>query len=149
MTAPKLPEGLEPVALPQPIGYLAFQVDDAKPVFFPSMPVLLAGTARWHPGVARVVPVHHADDLHQAQAALQALAAEKDAEIAALTAIKQAISDYHYALDTRQHGGVAQNRAFSAICTALGMQWILGAEKECRAAIDSAPRAVATQEINR
>jgi hypothetical protein len=45
-----------------------------------------------------------------------------------LTAVKDAIRDYHYALDTRQHGGVAQDRAFNAICQAMGMHWTQGAE---------------------
>jgi hypothetical protein len=45
-----------------------------------------------------------------------------------LAAVRQAIADYHYALDTRQHGGVAQDRAFSVICMALGTHWVQGAE---------------------
>lgn len=82
--------------------------------------------------------------LSDAQASLLA----KEAECEALRVIKQAISDYHYALDTRQHGGVAQDRAFAEICTALDLHWVLGDEKERRAAIASTTRAVATQEIN-
>jgi hypothetical protein len=124
MTAPKLPEGLEPVAwIPEyALRYLKARARKSVSVFpdqdneAESALVLLS----------------------DAQAALQALAAEKDSEIAALKAIKQAISDYHYALDTRQHGGVAQDRAFSAICNALDMHWTSGAEKSRRAAIDSA-----------
>jgi len=78
-----------------------------------------------------------------AEAALSAQAAEKDAVIAALLAVKQAISDYHYALDMRQHGGVAQDRAFNAICEAVGMHWWhQGEEKARRAAIDSALSAL-------
>lgn len=47
---------------------------------------------------------------------------------ARITAIEQAIRDYHYALDMRQHGGVAQDRAVNAICNAMGMHWTQGAE---------------------
>ncbi|MFM0095608.1 hypothetical protein PQQ87_08345 [Paraburkholderia nemoris] len=49
-----------------------------------------------------------------------------------LEEIKQAVRDYHYALDTRQHGGIAQDRAFNAICKTLGMHWQQGAEKARR-----------------
>jgi len=52
---------------------------------------------------------------------------------ARITAIEQAIRDYHYALDTRQHGGVAQDRAVNAICNAMGMHWTQGAEAARRA----------------
>lgn len=48
-------------------------------------------------------------------------------------AIQQAIRDYHYALDTRQHGGAAADRAFTAIREALGMGWVQGAEARRRA----------------
>jgi hypothetical protein len=51
---------------------------------------------------------------------------------APLDVIKDAIRDYHYALDTRQHGGVAQDRAFNAICKALDMHWQQGLEKARR-----------------
>lgn len=56
----------------------------------------------------------------------------KDAEIARLKAIKSAISDYHYALDMRQHGGVAQDQAFNAICEAMGMHWWHQGEEKAR-----------------
>lgn len=46
----------------------------------------------------------------------------------AIPEILQAIRDYHYALDTRKHGGVAQDEAFHRICSALGMQWHQGRE---------------------
>lgn len=38
-------------------------------------------------------------------------------------AVRKAIEDYYRALDSRQHGGVAQDRAFNAIQMALGMDW--------------------------
>lgn len=41
-----------------------------------------------------------------------------------LQKIRDAIEGYYYALDTRQHGGVAQNTAFSAIERALVMSWV-------------------------
>lgn len=49
-----------------------------------------------------------------------------------LEKIRQAIRDYHYALDTRQHGGEAQNKAFDAITDALGMYWQQGQEAALR-----------------
>lgn len=67
-------------------------------------------------------------------AALQSALNDKEAEIERL---KSAIRDYHYALDMRQHGGVALDRAFNAIRQALGMHWVQGEEKERRASIDA------------
>lgn len=49
-----------------------------------------------------------------------------------LAPIRQAIADYHYALDTRQHEGMAIDRALEAIKTALAMPWVPGAEKARR-----------------
>jgi len=49
-----------------------------------------------------------------------------------LATIRQAIADYHYALDTRQHGGVAMGSAFNVICRALDTYWQQGAEKARR-----------------
>ena len=49
-------------------------------------------------------------------------------------AVKQAVRDYHFALDTRQHGGVAAGKALDAIQSALGMHWKQGAESATRAA---------------
>ena len=46
--------------------------------------------------------------------------------------IKQAIRDYYFALDTRQHGDIAAHKAFSAIQEALGMEWTQGAEAKRR-----------------
>jgi hypothetical protein len=47
--------------------------------------------------------------------------------------IRAAIEGYHFALDSRAHGGVAQDRAFNAICEALGMHWEQGKEFQRRA----------------
>lgn len=49
-----------------------------------------------------------------------------------LAAIEKAVADYHYALDTRQHGGVAQDTAFDTICQVLGASWRRGEEKKRR-----------------
>ncbi|MBP2232472.1 hypothetical protein J2847_005801 [Azospirillum agricola] len=49
-----------------------------------------------------------------------------------LALIRQAIADYHYALDTRLDGRNAERRAFDAIQAALGMEWVHGAEKARR-----------------
>ncbi|MEZ2310812.1 hypothetical protein AB6809_29630 [Paraburkholderia sp. RCC_158] len=49
-----------------------------------------------------------------------------------MQAIRAAIQDYHFALDTRAHSGVAMDNAFRAICNALGMHWEQGAEKARR-----------------
>ena len=48
--------------------------------------------------------------------------------------IRQAIRDYHFALDTRQHGGLAANQALKAIQAALGSHWVEGQELAARAA---------------
>lgn len=40
---------------------------------------------------------------------------------------RDAITEYYAALDRREHGGVAQNRAFAKIEEALGMHWVQGA----------------------
>ena len=50
----------------------------------------------------------------------------------AIASIQKAIRDYHYALDTRQHGGVAQDKALDSICRILDMHWIQGEEKKRR-----------------
>lgn len=55
----------------------------------------------------------------------------------ALEPIQQAIRDYHYALDTRQHGGVAQGKAVGAIEEALGMPWKRGEELVARTPKDA------------
>jgi hypothetical protein len=49
-----------------------------------------------------------------------------------LEEIEKAIADYHYALDTRQHGGEAQDAAFSRIRQALGKHWKQGEELKKR-----------------
>ncbi len=56
-----------------------------------------------------------------------------DARGAVLTEIRHAISDYHFALDLRAHGGIAQDHAFNTICKSLGMHWKQGEETARRA----------------
>lgn len=51
---------------------------------------------------------------------------------ARLAKITQAIRDYHFALDCREHGGVAMARAWNAICDVLNMDWVQGAESAAR-----------------
>ncbi|WP_441280623.1 hypothetical protein [Tardiphaga sp. 862_B3_N1_1] len=48
--------------------------------------------------------------------------------------IRLAVRDYHYALDTRQHGGVAADKAIKAIERVLDMPWQQGAEAAQRVA---------------
>jgi hypothetical protein len=45
-----------------------------------------------------------------------------------LARVMGAVRDYHFALDNREHGGVAQDRAFREICETLGMHWQQGEE---------------------
>jgi hypothetical protein len=118
--------------MPEPLKVVAWCYYDGERDDFPSGPystiarsTLLAFDQ--HPHCRNETPLARLSD---AQASIQAL-----------EAVKQAIRDYHYALDTRQHGGVAQDRAFSAICSAMGMHWVSGNEKEYRAAIDAARAA--------
>ncbi len=49
-------------------------------------------------------------------------------------AIEDAIRDYHYALDTRQHGAVAQDKAIKAIEGILSLPWRQGEELQRRKA---------------
>ena len=52
----------------------------------------------------------------------------------ALTVLKcrNILADYYYALDTRQHGDIAQAEAFERLEAALGMQWEPGLVKRKR-----------------
>lgn len=59
--------------------------------------------------------------------------------------IRQAIRDYHAALDARAHGGIAQDRAFNTICQALDMNWEQGKELQRRA---EAALGELTEQIN-
>lgn len=52
----------------------------------------------------------------------------------ALATIEQALRDYHFALDSRQHAGVAADQAVIAISQAMGMRWKQGEEAARRAA---------------
>lgn len=46
-----------------------------------------------------------------------------------LAKIKRAIKKYYLALDNRQHGGVAQRKAFDEIQQLLGLCWVQGETK--------------------
>lgn len=51
-----------------------------------------------------------------------------------LLEVKKAVEKYYLALDRREHGGIAQDRAFNEIQQALGMHWQQGeALKESKA----------------
>lgn len=52
----------------------------------------------------------------------------------ALATIEQALRDYHFALDSRQHGGIAADQALNTIAQAMGMRWKQGEEAARRAA---------------
>ena len=56
-------------------------------------------------------------------------ASEQDA----LRLVRQAVRDFHYALDNRKHGGVAAGAAMNAIELALNMYWQQGQEADRRA----------------
>lgn len=48
--------------------------------------------------------------------------------------VQTALRDYHYALDTRQHGDIAADKAIKAIQRAFDMPWIEGQEAAARTA---------------
>ena len=54
-------------------------------------------------------------------------------EDARLRLVRQAVRDFHYALDNRKHGGVAAGAAMNAIELALNMYWQQGQEADRRA----------------
>lgn len=60
-------------------------------------------------GDVRPIPKDQADDM-----------------LTALSTVRKAVSEYHLALDSRQHGGVAAGRAVDIIQAALGMPWVAG-----------------------
>ena len=64
----------------------------------------------------------------------QLLKTERDRDEARrkLGDIAIAIRDYHYALDCREHGGVAADKALNRIQELMGMPWVTGKEKELR-----------------
>ena len=85
-------------------------------------------------GVFRV----NVDDLGRMFAADRAARAPADSvleDAARLEQIAEAIRDYHYALDTRKHGGVAESAAFNSICLTMGMHWEQGKEADRRTAL--------------
>ena len=53
--------------------------------------------------------------------------------------VRQAIRDYHFALDSRMHGILAADKALKAIEAALGTHWVQGKELAARAAPGAAP----------
>lgn len=65
-------------------------------------------------------------------ARLKVLVSGRAPQHASMDSVRQAIRDYHHALDTRQHGCVAADRALKAIQGALGMYWQPGKELAAR-----------------
>ncbi len=49
--------------------------------------------------------------------------------------VEAAIRDYHFALDSREHGGAAADKAIKAIESALNLPWRQGEELELRKAL--------------
>lgn len=82
--------------------------------------------------VTEVMEYDHGSDKHKVLLLVQEPTANFKAS-PALDAVRQALRDYHYALDTRKHGGVAAGNAIHAIEAALGMEWNQGAEAAARA----------------
>lgn len=82
---------------------------------------------------AQVALVQTAEMMFGVDAALAAAREMLTTEPPQLVAIRQAIRDYHYALDTRQHGVVAADTALGKVSDALGMQWVQGKEAATRA----------------
>lgn len=57
----------------------------------------------------------------------------------ALDQIREAILGYYKALDNREHGGIAQDRAFKQIERILDMRWIQGASKREQLNVEDLP----------
>lgn len=55
-----------------------------------------------------------------------------------LEQVRAAITEYHLALDRRQHGGIAGDQAFAKICNIMNMPWVQNAALNALAA-ESAP----------
>lgn len=53
---------------------------------------------------------------------------------------EQAVQDYHFALDSREHGGVAQDKAFRRIQAAFDLRWQQGEETKRRQCDDNSQR---------
>lgn len=98
------------------------------------------GTTGWQMVRALVAGARWCIDAIHALPTPAAFAApEPDDTAGKMREVEHAIADYHYALDARQHGGVAAHRAVEAIERALGRQWVRGAEARRRSVGESAP----------
>lgn len=64
----------------------------------------------------------------------------QDQDALALHGIKTAIQDYHFALDSRQHGDTAAHDAIKTIEAILGLEWWPGHEQRRRAVMAEAKR---------
>lgn len=65
--------------------------------------------------------------------AIARLQTTKPAQEDAVDSVRQAIRDYHFALDNRVHGILAANKALKAVEAALGTHWVQGKELAARA----------------
>lgn len=96
----------------------------------------------YHGGIYWKLPLGKApnfkllDSLHAYIASLEAqLSTQQTQPADALEPIRKALRNYHYALDTRQHGGAAGDAAIHSIEAALGMRWHQGQEANRRTAM--------------
>lgn len=87
------------------------------------------GSTKHHPKAGWILPVYDVEREVEREFAMDDMAA-----LAALEPVRQAVADYHYALDMRQHGGLAAGRALTVIQQAMGMPWVQGEEKARREA---------------
>ncbi len=72
------------------------------------------------------------DDGARDEAALEHKAGYLGIALGTLEAVRNVISDYHHALDKRQHGDIAAFKALDRIQTILGKPWVQGEELERR-----------------
>lgn len=92
------------------------------------------GGILWKPPLGKAPDFNLLDSLRAHIASLEAQLSPQQAQPAdAMEPVRQAVRDYHYALDDRQHGGVAAHKAIYAIEEALGMHWKQGLEASLRA----------------
>ncbi len=119
----------EPVAWPHvEIGLVALEWKRQKRLF----PVL--SKDGWMDQALNNLRLAHTSATPQAQEGARD-AAPAASEQDALQQVRQAVRDFHYALDSRTHGGVAAGAAMNAIEMALNMYWHQGQEADRRAAI--------------
>ena len=55
-----------------------------------------------------------------------------EANLLIIKGVRDALRDYHYAMDSRQHGGSAAHAVVYSLQILMGMPWIQGEEKKRR-----------------